>query len=117
MKYIKIFLFTIINSIIFISLLSVLNYYDLINLNLYTISKLIILMIIFIINGYLFEKCSYKKFISNIFISLFIIFFLLLFNFIFYKVSYRLFIYILIIVLSNFLGGFIFRKKKNGTIV
>lgn len=112
MNYIKILLKNFLLIIISISLLSIIYYYGFLDKNTFNILKIIILIIIFIINGFKIEKISKNKFKYNIIISISLFIFLIIFNLLFSKISFKLIIYILIIVTSNLLGGFSCRKKK-----
>lgn len=111
MNYLKTISLTIISLLIGITVLSILFYYDIIKENIFNILRILLIMIIFIINGYKIEKISTKK-RANILFSITIAIILLLVNIIFSNISLKLLIYIIIIILSNFLGSFIYRKRK-----
>ena len=111
MNYLKTISLTIISLLIGITVLSILFYYDIIKENIFNILRILLIMITFIINGYKIEKISTKK-RANILYSITIAIILLLVNIIFSNISLKLLIYIIIIILSNFLGSFIYRKRK-----
>lgn len=111
MNYLKTISLTIISLLIGITVLSILFYYDIIKENIFNILRILLIMIIFIINGYKIEKISTKKRV-NILFSITIAIIFLLINIIFSNISLKLLIYIIIIILSNFLGSFIYRKRK-----
>lgn len=112
MKYLKICFLTCVKLIIFITILSVLYYYDIINNRIFNIFKIVLFIIIFIINGYKLERISSRKYYNNIIFCSFISLTLILINLVYSKISFRLLIYILIIISSNFLGSFMFKKRK-----
>ena len=56
MNYLKTISLTIISLLIGITVLSILFYYDIIKENLFNILRILLIMIIFIINGYKTEK-------------------------------------------------------------
>ena len=113
MKLLKTWIITLINITIFISLISILYYYNIINTNLYNVLKIIFLIIIFIINGYKTEKNSKQKIKTNAYICFIISLLLILINIIFSKITFKLVIYIIILIISNIFGGIIYRKKRN----
>ena len=112
MRYLKICLFSFINLIIFITVLSILYYYNIINNNFFNIIKIVLFITIFIINGYKIESISNKKYYSNFVFCLCLSLIFTLINLIYAKISFKLLIYIVIIISSNFLGSFMFIKRK-----
>ena len=113
MKLLKTWIISLLNITIFISFISVLYYYNIINTNLYNVLKIISLIIIFILNGYKTEKNSKKKIKTNAYICFIISLLLILINIIFSKITFKLTIYIIILIISNIFGGIIYRKKRN----
>lgn len=111
MKYLKTCFITFIGIIICISVLSTLYYYKIINNNTFNVLKILLLIIIFNINGYKIERISNNK-RNNIIVSFIISLVLLIINICFAKISYKLFIYLIIIISSNLLGSFMFIKRK-----
>ena len=116
MKYLKTLLITIISIIIAVIFLSSMYYYNIISKSVFQISEIIMIMLLFLKNGFSIEKKSNRKYFINIVISILLCVMILLTNIINQSITYRLLIYVLIIVLSNLLGGFVFRKKKNHLI-
>lgn len=111
MKLLKVITYTFISIIISISIMSIFNYYNIINKDLFNISKILILIIIFIINGYKIKKLYNKQYYPLLF-SIILCLVLLSICFIFSKFNYKYLIYLLIIFISNMFGSFIYKKKK-----
>ena len=111
MKLFKVIIYSFISIIISISILSVFNYYNIISKDVFNIIKILLLIVIFIINGYKIRRISKNK-RCLLYFSFLLSILLIGINLIYSRFNYRVLIYVSIILLSNLLGGFIYKRKK-----
>jgi hypothetical protein len=108
-KYLKAYLFTLIFIIIFLFILTLLYYYNLINPNIYKLFKLLIILIsLFISNYNLGKKTTLNKYIF----SLPIIVILFIYSIIINSFKLKVLIYYLIILLISITSNSLGKKKK-----
>lgn len=117
--YIKAIAYIFFYLIIFILLLTLLHYFNIINESLLEIGKLIAVFISLFIGGFKVGKRETKKgWLAGIKLSLIIIIIFLLLSLSFsFKISLRTLVYYLIIITSSMMGSIIgINKKKKDSI-
>lgn len=110
MKYLKLYLINIISIVLFVSLFSILYYFDIINLQIFNFFKLFSLIIsLFVCSFIVGESYKTKGYVIGSRYSLMFIIPFFICSLVFNRISYRLIIYYLIIFCSCCLGS-IFSK-------
>lgn len=116
-KYLKFFGFNILSIIIFTFILTIFNYFELINNNIINVFKLIIVLLSIFINSYILGKNSKSKgYLEGLKFGIIFIIFILVYNLLFIKVfSIKILIYYILILITSIVASTIGinRKKDN----
>ena len=112
-NYVLSFFIVFVLSIIFSFFITVLNYFDILNKNVYKALILFFMCFSTFVGSFILgNKTDSKGFLKGIFLGLIIVFFFFVFSFIFKSLSLSSVIYYAIILLFSFIGSSIGINKK-----
>ena len=112
MRYIKLLSINLISIILFVSVITIFYYFDLISLNIFNFIKLFILITSIFICSFIVSKKKKKSIITGLIYSLCIIIPIFISSLIFNKFNTKLLLYYLIIITSSILGGCFSKQFK-----